>query len=804
MDRPGAGPPYETPLVSSRTLRTAVSSVGSSRLPLRLRHNAATPSEPQTVGRSSLLRRPSSSDLAGSYGNAPATVSRLPMRRPSLSNGSQMDPPLSARPDSRISSLKRRPSAADLQQESETASLKRQLARALSQVEEFKHAAERQKLEAAMAADKAQSQMNEYSARIEKLERHRAILLGKEREAAEREQRRKEDEDGAKEKLEKEVRSLRSQLDTLKDEHIDLQESFTDLEHSANQAIAQANHHQARTTALQQELELVRQESEERLRSATEEKKQRLALEAELERERLRAKDSGDSAVIREELHRQVSTLRTLEKENGKLQRKVETYERQHANIELLKETNRSLERKVKAAEELRQQLAGQAVELELLRREKADWSAFVKPEDTDTFSSPRKITKNLAATRIENATLRDRLNTHELELQRRDRIIGQLEAKAVELEKQLQQAAKELDAAKEKARVDGAQVGLLRQEVAMLKRHLDSYVTEEANHNAGNYDAQKTARLAELEELLEAHKREVASLTQQVSHWRGLVERYGGNTTEILELEEREKREAASEGAVSKSLEEQLRLNEELQRELDEARNELALMEQELEALSTQVEQLEENQGIRGAYNPETTKVLEFRDSPDRVEHAIRTATLERLKNENQALLRRLGDMERGALAQQGAGVQQLVPRESLVSAQAEADKLKALVQQKETMLKRIGQAVAEKTEAMRLAVQKLLGFQLSFLESGRIRVTSVYAPSKDRSLAFDPWPGGPMPFKLVSATDEKVMSIDEVRRSIGFWLDGRQSLPGFMASLTMALYEETTSGQAGGVVFG
>ncbi|GEM07952.1 mitotic checkpoint family protein [Rhodotorula toruloides] len=797
MDRPGAGPPYETPLVSSRTLRTAVSSVGSSRLPLR--HDAATPSGPQTVGRSSLLRRPSSSDLAGTYRNAPATVSRLPMRRPSLSNGSQMD-------------------------QSEAASLKRQLARALSQVEEFKHAAERQKLEAAMAADKAQAQVNEYSARIEKLERHRAILLGKEREAAERDQRRKEDEDGAKEKLEQEVRSLLSQLDLLKDEHIDLQESFTDLEHSANQAVAQANHHQARTIALQQELELVRQESEERLRSATEEKKQRLALEAELEREKMRAKDSGDSAVIREELHRQVSTLRTLEKENGKLHRKVETYERQHANIELLKETNRSLERKVKAAEELRQQLAGQTVELELLRREKADWSAFVKPEDTDTFSSPRKITKNLAATRIENATLRDRLNTHELELQRRDRIIGQLEAKALELETQLQKAAKELEATKEKSKVDGSQAVLLRQEVGMLKRHLESYATEEAVHNAGNYDAQKTARLVELEELLEAHKREIASLTQQVAHWRGLVERYGGNTTEILELEEREKQEGASDGAVSKSLAEQLRLNEELRRELDEARNELALMEQELEALSTQVEQLEENQGIRGAYNAETTKVLEFRDSPDRVEHAIRTATLERLQSENQALLRRLGGVERGLLGQQGAGAQELVPRESLVSAQAEANRLKALVQQKETMLKRIGQArsfdqpladtlahlsssaqaVAEKTEAMRLAVQKLLGFQLSFLESGRIRVTSVYAPSKDRSLAFDPWPGGPMPFKLVSATDEKVMSIDEVRRSIGFWLDGRQSLPGFMASLTMALYEETTRGQARGVVFG
>ena len=110
----------------------------------------------------------------------------------------------------------------------------------------------------------------------------------------------------------------------------------------------------------------------------------------------------------------------------------------------------------------------------------------------------------------------------------------------------------------------------------------------------------------------------------------------------------------------------------------------------------------------------------------------------------------------------------------------------------------------MAEKAETLRLAVQKLLGFQLSFLESGRIRVTSVYAPSKDRSLAFDPWPGGPMPFKLVSATDEQVMSLDEVRRSVGFWLDGRGSLPGVMASLTMSLYEESTRGQNNGVVYG
>ncbi|CEQ41957.1 SPOSA6832_03736 [Sporobolomyces salmonicolor] len=711
--------------------------------------------------------------------------------------------------------------------ESEASSLKRQLARALREVEELKHTAERQKLESSLAAEKQQAQLDESAARIDKLERHRSVLLARERETAEREHARQSEADGGRAALEREVRTLRQQLAAAKDEHIDLQASFTDLEHSANQANASANMHKAAAKALQDEVDKLGGELEASVQETVKEQKRRIAIEAELEQEKLRKRESPDAELIREELHRQVTTLKTLERENGKLQRKLDTYERQHANIEVLKETNRSLEKKVKGVEGLRQQIAVQAVELEMLKREKSEWSdprqllasplhaytlllfvrsAFVKPEDVDTFSSPRKITKNLAAQRIENATLRDRLNTHELEVQRRDKIIGQLEARANELEVKLDEAKKQLTGQEERSRGGANQVRLLQQEVGMLKRHLESYNSEEALNPAGNFDSQKTTRIAELEALLEEHKREIVTLSEQVSHWRGLVERYGGNTTEIIDLEERERRQAErneTADGVGKTLEEQLRLNEELKQELDEARNELALMEQEIEALSAQVEQLEENQGIRGAYNPATTKVLEFRDSPDRVEHAIRTATLELLSNENQALLRRLSDVERKG-APPGATPQELVPRESLVKANAEVEKLKALVAQKETMLKRISQAVAEKTENMRIAISKLLGYQLSFLDSGRIRVTSVYAPSKERSLAFDPWPGGPMPFKLVSATDEKIMRIDEVRRSIGFWLDSRSSLPGFMASLTMTLYEETTRGQAGGVVFG
>jgi len=53
--------------------------------------------------------------------------------------------------------------------------------------------------------------------------------------------------------------------------------------------------------------------------------------------------------------------------------------------------------------------------------------------------------------------------------------MIGQLEERARELEIKLEETRKNLKGQEEKGRVDSQQVGLLKQEVAMLKRHLVS-----------------------------------------------------------------------------------------------------------------------------------------------------------------------------------------------------------------------------------------------------------------------------------------------------------------------------------------
>lgn len=77
-----------------------------------------------------------------------------------------------------------------------------------------------------------------------------------------------------------------------------------------------------------------------------------------------------------------------------------------------------------------------------------------------------------------------------------------------------------------------------------------------------GNFDEQKSARILELEALLEAHKTEISDLSKGVAHWRGLVERYGGSTTEIVELEAREDQSEV----ISIGLAEQLRVTEAIQ----------------------------------------------------------------------------------------------------------------------------------------------------------------------------------------------------------------------------------------------
>lgn len=104
------------------------------------------------------------------------------------------------------------------------------------------------------------------------------------------------------------------------------------------------------------------------------------------------------------------------------------------------------------------------------------------------------------------------------------------------------------------------------------------------------------------------------------------------------------------------------------------------------------------------GRHIPPNTRILEMKDNPHAEWEMSHTAVLERLKGENQALLKRLTEIE-AALKEAGAAqasetksdvsISTLVPRESLDIAVKDKEDLENILKQKEKRLLRLQQVI-------------------------------------------------------------------------------------------------------------
>lgn len=125
---------------------------------------------------------------------------------------------------------------------------------------------------------------------------------------------------------------------------------------------------------------------------------------------------------------------------------------------------------------------------------------------------------------------------------------------------------------------------------------------------------------------------------------------------------------------------------------ELTEISNENALLVKDVESLELENDRLTYEHN-NGAYDPLKTKVLQLSMNPSSIDLDLRTSTMNRLREENAALLENVAELERrkvGGLRESG-GVIAMVPRASLVNLQSELDASKALVAQKDILASRI-----------------------------------------------------------------------------------------------------------------
>ncbi|KAJ3769493.1 spindle assembly checkpoint component Mad1 [Lentinula raphanica] len=302
-------------------------------------------------------------------------------------------------------------------------------------------------------------------------------------------------------------------------------------------------------------------------------------------------------------------------------------------------------------------------------------------------------------------------------------------------------------------------------------------------------------AQMKQYQTLLSDAKRSNSELRSEIETLLAKLKQYSEKDVESTEKTQKDTQLALQKLSKTKTeLQDEKAKREELEKSLD-------AVEQELFDLRGEV--------AGGRHIPPNTRVLEMAHNPHAEWEASRTAVLERLKGENQALLKRLTEVE-AALKEadvaktQSPGTQShlnedtstLVPKESLDLAIKEKEELESTLVQKEKRLLRLQQVFKAKSGEFREAIESIMGVKLAFYPNGQVRVTSlfdlnasfVFGP--DKSAKQNQTEPGRMNMQLVATGEGGPQDLPDMMR---YWIETEGCLPGFLASVTLECYESS-----------
>jgi mitotic spindle assembly checkpoint protein MAD1 len=170
---------------------------------------------------------------------------------------------------------------------------------------------------------------------------------------------------------------LRSALSTLREQYSDLEDAHSTLSRASSKSLAtqksQITTLTHQVSVLSQELQECKRISEERQQAIHGVQEKLDALELKESTDAVQTAN-GDMAIIREELHRQIGYLRSLESANARLDAELRVLRGRHESVEVLREEKRWLELRVHNYEEMRERVVSLEAELEAARKERQNW----------------------------------------------------------------------------------------------------------------------------------------------------------------------------------------------------------------------------------------------------------------------------------------------------------------------------------------------------------------------------------------------------------------------------------------------
>ncbi|KAF9196634.1 coiled-coil domain-containing protein mad1 [Haplosporangium sp. Z 11] len=592
----------------------------------------------------------------------------------------------------------------------------------------------------------------------------------------------------------------------LREENLDLKERFSQLREQSRATESElALRVRTLTASLahQEKALAVTQGASESQSHLAEEKHQQLAeamtrimeLEDQNRQFRLNAQSLEDAARVERELKNQVAYIKQLEGTNRQLTAECKHYKEMYRNVEVLKEEKTGLEQKLKMLDDLRIKCGKLEVDIGVLHKEKQQWAAFLETSDMTNFDSPYKLAKTIASLRGDKAILTDLNGELEAEVKSQDFYILHVEKQLKELTdcvvgqeeycKEQAALARRHERAKELA---------LRQ-VESLKAQLKSYDTEEAQLMDGSYDAQKSARIEQLENLVqEYHAKLEAAMASSTkgamsdkdakddTGSRKLLETIQDDHTTTfvrLKLEKRTLFEAKS------------RLEQEIE-----------FLRKENAALDAKIQEHEYAIGA-GAFNPVTSRVLELKDNPASRHQAVRQHMLDSLAEENAVLLKLVAQLQQQH-QQQGQSLQVdengdqqvelndtgIIPAASFKRLTEEHQRLQTEMTEKDKRTKRLRQEWKLKSGEFLEAVRSLLGYKVVFHDNGQVELASVYNAQAEQSFLFTSGVDDEGTMQMVGSRSQEYM--EQHKEALDYWVNRHGSIPAFLSRVTLDLVEK------------
>ncbi|KAI7826982.1 spindle assembly checkpoint component Mad1 [Gamsiella multidivaricata] len=599
-------------------------------------------------------------------------------------------------------------------------------------------------------------------------------------------------------------------IKNLREENMDLKERLSQLRETSRATESELSHRVRTLTAslTHQQQTLAESQGTTQSQSSLAEEKHRQLTEAlirigELEDQnrQLRINEQGLEDVVRveKELKNQVAYIKQLEGINRQLTADCKHYKEMYRNVEVLKEEKTGLEQRLKMLESLRDKCGMLEVQKEVLLKEKDQWTAFLESSDITDFNSPYDLAKTIASLRAEKASLIEVKGEFEAALKYRDTQIKQLEAQIEKLKYTLVEQEEYCRKQAFIARQHERSKELALRQAESLREQLKSYDTEEAQLMGGSYDSQKTARIEQLEKLVQEYHQKLESAISSVSN-EMQSEQPSAESVRSFEL----LRAMQEENAATFS-----QLNNEKQTLFDvklQLEQEIQLLRKENASLDAKV--LEHEMAIgAGAFNPAASRVLELKDSPASRHQAIRQHILDSLKEENSALLKAVAqlqhqlqyhaelqanDSDDQEVALQDEG---LIPAASYNRLKADHERLQDELAENVKRSKRLKESWTLKADEFLDAVRSLLGYKVNFLDNGRVELISIYSPEDQQSLIFTSGLHDEGTMQLVGSGSQKYM--EEHKETFEHWVNQLGSIPAFLSRITLDLVEQQAQEQ-------